>query len=137
MSVESVHNRTDALVITVYDELWGKRILSQCGASAKSAFLVRLEVANALDNSRDLVRPLVPGNGFFLYAWRIYPRSLDRGCGHPGIQSDSGSKANGLAAKANKMKPIVWIGILSIVGGEGGSCLPEVFLHAFGRKFLM
>jgi hypothetical protein len=76
-----------------------KRILSQCGTSAKSEFLVRLEVANALDNSRDLMRPLVPGNGFLLYAWRIYSHSLDRGRGHPGIQFDSGSKANGLVAK--------------------------------------
>jgi hypothetical protein len=76
-----------------------KQFLSQSGTSAKSEFLVRLEVANALDNSRDFVRPLVPRNGFLLYAWRIYPHSLDCGCGHPGIQFDSGSKANGLAAK--------------------------------------
>ena len=76
-----------------------KRILSQCVTSAKSEFLVRLEVANALDNSRDLVRPLVPGNGFLLYAWRIYPHSLDRGRSHPSIQFGSGSQANGLVAK--------------------------------------
>jgi hypothetical protein len=84
---------------------------------SKHGPLVRLEINNALDNSRRFVRSLAVGYGHFLYRGRTHPHPSARSFGRPGNQPGHGPKTGGLTGRREAMKPIFLVGSLLIVLG--------------------